>query len=174
MKNFTLFPLQNHRNKLIGIIITTLSIVFVVFAKMGIVINVNLTIQQIFQILNLTTIIGLFLIVFSKEKIDDERVKKIRLKSLQFGFGMILSLIISLIFVSIIHPAFSFDGTHDLSLISLICLIAYLIFFNAGIYFDLKEIYIDDTVLTNINKNRVFFIFYTLGLLLIVILLILI
>ena len=165
MKNFTLFPLQSYRTKLAGITITVISLILIGIEKMsGIIAGDKLKTQKFIQIATLLIIIGLFLVIFSKEKIDDDRVKKVRLKSLQLGFATTLAIIISLIFVSIVHPAFSFGVIHDLSMISLISLIVYLLFFNIGLYFDLNELYNDDTSLANVNKNRLFFLVYTLGL----------
>lgn len=120
------------------------------------------------------TIIGLFIIAFSQEKVDDDRVKIIRGKALQVGFGILLAILFGLVLISIFNTSFSLNEANDLSLIAIIVLIIYLLLFNIGLYYDSKWIYNNETVVSNIYKNKILFIGYILGLASIIVLLMLI
>lgn len=165
MKNLTLLPLQSFRTKIAGIVITLLSVISLILIKATHFSPGNrFNEHQVIQCMFLLIITGLFFITFSEERIDDDRVKLIRGKALQCGFAIILAIIISLIFVSVIQPSFSFGGVNDLSLIALTGLVAYQFIFNISLYIDANWNYNNETVLSNIKKNRTFFLIYTLGL----------
>lgn len=168
MKNLTLFPLQNYKTKIAGVILTTVSILLLIFEKTTrLVFTATFSIQQVIQALILLITLGLFFVAFSKEKIDDDRVRAVRDKALQGAFVVLLALIICLNFISIIRPAFRFGGVHDLSIIALFGLVVYLLIFNMGLFFDTNRIYNNDTVVANMKKNKIFFIVYFSGLILI-------
>jgi hypothetical protein len=104
------------------------------------VIRSNFNNGEIIQELTLLTALGLYFVAFSKEKVDDDRVKAIRGKALQGGFGVLVAMMISLSFIAIIKPSFLFSGANELSVIALVGLISYLLIFDTGLYFDNSSI----------------------------------
>jgi hypothetical protein len=161
MKNLTIFPLLSHKAKILGFFLTIFSVAFLIFEKLThFVIDKNLTFQQHNRIFSLLAIVGLFIITFGKEEIDDDRVWQVRAKALQVGFGLTLSVIIALNFTSIIHPDLS--SSFNLSLISLIGISSYLIIFNIGLYLDPKWVYTNGSLVSNIKNSRKFYLVYFL------------
>lgn len=163
MKDLTLFPLINAKYKLLGLALAFISLSLLITEKITEIKFVNsLSLQQHMQFIFLVMIISLFLVAFTKEKLDDDRVKIVRNKSFQLAFGFILSIIIAFSLVSTIHPELSTSGQNDLNLIALIGLIFYLIAFNIGLYSDPNWIYNTGTLIENVEKHKIIFIIYVL------------
>lgn len=161
MKNLTLFPLLSHKAKIFGIILTILAVILLALEKMThLVFYKNFTPQQYDKMLSLLVVVGLFLTSFSKEEVDDDRVRHVRAKALQVGFVLILSVIIALNFATIIAPRVPLD--YNLSLIALIGISGYLITFNIGLRLDPTWMYADEPLATNVRNNKAFFLVYLL------------
>lgn len=168
MNQFTLFPLNSYKAKIVGIILSIFSVILMVLEKINqFIVLKNLDPSQHLQLLFLLLLAGLFIIAFSKEKIDDDRINLIRGKAFQIGFGMILAISISFSVVCVLSPTMAFNTAHALPLIILISLSIYLIVFNVGIYLDLQSMYNNGSALLNIKKNKAFFLVYLLFLVLI-------
>ncbi len=103
MKPRFLFP---HRFKTIGWIITMPSLIFgllIMFENLGSLFSINLIElnpfwnaigEYIDEIVTVLLIIGMILIAFSKTKIEDEFVSKVRLESLQWAIYVSYALLI--------------------------------------------------------------------------------
>jgi hypothetical protein len=169
MNNFTLFPQQSYKAKIAGIILSATALILMILENISpFIIIKSLNVAQHLQLSLLLTLFGLFIIAFSKEKIDDDRVKVIRGKVFQFGFGIVISLLIALSFVGIVNSNVILSLSTDLPLIILIGLSLYLLLFNIGLYFDPLWIRSNQTVVVNIRRNKIFFIVYIIILLLVV------
>jgi len=172
MKNLTLFPMQSYKGKTVGVAISVLSMILMILASKldNFILIKSFDNSQHFQLFFGLTVLGLYLIAYSKEKIDDERVQKIRSKSLQISFGILISILLVINFVGIISPSFSINAGTHLFLIAAIGLLIYLFFFYVALYFDPTWTYNDDTVLANVKKNKLFFLLYTLVIIVLVVL----
>ena len=142
--------------------ITLLSLILLILSAA--VNNINpftgLNNNQFSQLLFLTAILGLFIIAFSKEKIDDERVKVIRRKALQGAFGYLMSMILSFSLALTIMPGFDIDPGFLLICIAALALISYLAIYYYALYFDPHWAYNEDTPAENFRKNKRFFLIY--------------
>lgn len=158
-------------HKIIGSIIVVLSAVILVilnyFPQLDIIQKFGP--EKEFEVFMLAAFFGLFIMCFSKEKVDDERVKQIRAKALQIAFGMMCIVLISFQFAILVINGTA-DSTEVLPVITAVGLLSYLFFFHVGLYFDADWVYNDDTVSANFRKNKRFFIFYTIFMLISIVL----
>ena len=134
MDKVTSFPLLSHRFKVVGLLITLAAIAILVLQ----IITGEFFIQsfaenQQSQLLFLLISFGLYITAFSKESLDDYRIKRIRNKSAQAGFILTLSTVISFSLVSILRQLPS--SQTSLPFILLIGILFYLIIFNFKVYF---------------------------------------
>lgn len=163
MKDLTLFAMHSFRFKIVGAIISILGIIFMILSDKieGFRIVENVDNLRHFQFFFLLAVLGLFLIAFSKEKFEDERVKEVRGKAFQAPFSIIIVVIISFSFTNLISSKLEIE-TSDLSLLAAISLIVYHIYFHLAVYFDPSFVYNDASVLENVKKNKRFFLIYLL------------
>ena len=117
-----------------------------------------------FNVLFVLVVVGMYLTAFSKEKNDDERVQVIRAKALQMAFMIMAGSMLAMAFTG----ATTADDSLPAGSIFITSLVAfgvgiYLIVFHVGLYFDPPWAYNNDTVIPNIKKNKTFFIFYTIA-----------
>ena len=174
MKNLVIFPMQGYYGKIIGIVISTISILLLVLTNVfeNFKLFNLLTNSELFQFSFWFVLFGFYLIAFSKEKVDSERVRKIRSKSLQIAFGLLISLILSTSLLGILantsvvldREPFLINLGIELPFYAAFGLLVYLISFHIGLYFDPNWIYEkqSDTVVSNLKNNKMFFIVYTL------------
>ncbi|OOQ59852.1 hypothetical protein [Mucilaginibacter pedocola] len=169
MNNFTLFPQQSYKAKIAGLALTGAALLLMILESISpFTIIKRLSTAQHSQLCFLLILFGLFIIAFSKERIDDDRVKTIRGKVFQFGFGILVSLLIALSFVGTVNTHVIISLSNDLPLIILISLSVYLLLFNIGLYMDPLWIRSNETVGTNIKRNKIFFLVYICVLLMVV------
>ncbi len=129
--------MYDHRGKIGGAIIATLALLIIITERVsGITMHLgrldNTKLSAIFEWLLL---VGLFLMVFSKEKNNEEQASKIRLKAFQIAFGVSHTVILGVA----LCVAFSTKlviGSSELFSIASIGILIYLIFFHFGLYFE--------------------------------------
>lgn len=112
---------------------------------------------------------SVYIIAFSKEKLDDERVAKFRNNAMRIAFGFCLSLLLSISFV-VINTKFNVVIKEHFLLIILISLVVYLTVFYVSLFN-----YIDGdnnfTLSENIKRNKRFYFYYTIVLIIIILVL---
>ncbi|MFC5272115.1 hypothetical protein [Adhaeribacter terreus] len=101
--------------------------------------------------------LGLFLMAFSKEKIDDERVQQIRAVAMRLGFQLLATMLIIINMSGIKKGIFEVPFTLEL-LIG--CLLAYLLFFHASLYFNLNLSSADNSVSENMRIQPKFYLIF--------------
>lgn len=165
MKNLTLAPMASYQSKIAGLIITAVALVLLLvvgvhgpFAFLS-----KPAADQQFNFVLLLIVFGLYLTAFSKEKHDDERVQLLRARSLQRAFMVMVSSIIAITANAILKNDPSIADFMMLVFMTGFGLSTYLVLFHIGLYFDPAVMYNDDTVMVNIRKNKTFFVFYTIG-----------
>lgn len=90
-KSFTAFPLQGYWGKLVGIYLSAIALIlFFIFSFSNFILFTKYSQELHTEFSFLLLMYGLFMITFSKEKIDDERIKLIRGKSYQIGFMILI------------------------------------------------------------------------------------
>ncbi|MFI5205854.1 MAG: hypothetical protein ACHQVK_02845, partial [Candidatus Paceibacterales bacterium] len=165
MKNLTLAPMSSHQTKIAGIIITPIALILLLIVKLHgpfMFLSKPAPDRQ-FSILFAATVFGMYMIAFSKEKNDDERVHMIRAKALQMAFMILMVSLIAMAMAAATGKDDALPGSIFLSSLAALGLGVYLIVFHIGLYFDPAWAYNDDTVIPNIKKNKTFFILYTIG-----------
>jgi hypothetical protein len=124
----------SHRFKFVGLLISLVAIAILVLQKItGVFFIQSFPENQQSQLLILLISVGLYITAFSRESIDDHRIRQIRNKSVQAGFILILSTMIAFSFVSILRQLPSSQSSFPLIL--LIGILFYLIIFNFRVYF---------------------------------------
>lgn len=162
MSQFTFFPMQGYWGKVFGVISSMLLMFLLLitsYFEIQFLKDVDLERQS--NIIFWLIIFGLYMIVMSKEKIEDDRVKAIRYKSLQFGYGMLLAPSLAINLGGFLMGTSSIT-TQSMSFYIPISLVLYLVHFHYGLYFDPSSNYNDNGPLDNVVKNKKFFLIYTL------------
>jgi hypothetical protein len=114
-KSFTAYPLQGYWGKILGIFLSILFLIlFLILFNYEIVLLSKYSNQLHYEFCYLMFMFGLFMIAFSKEKIEDERIKLIRGKSYQVGFMLLISASLANTFVEV----YSIDDTKSLDFVS--------------------------------------------------------
>jgi hypothetical protein len=105
---------------------------------------------QHFNLLLWVTLLGLYTIIFSKEKIEDERVQHIRVKSLMYAFTLTIGLTLVFAFNVTLMPtqdpgmvngtALTADDIIEIGRMMMflpaVAMAIYLVMFHVGLYFD--------------------------------------
>lgn len=162
MKNLTLYPMSSHQTKIGGLIFTPVALILLLIVKLHgpfMFLSKPAPDQQL-NILFAATVFGMFMIAFSKEKNDDERVHLIRAKSLQSAFMISMGSLIAMALTSALNKTIEPLDSMAMCAFAAFGLGLYLILFHIGLYFDPAWAYNDDTVIPNIRKNKRFFIIY--------------
>lgn len=169
MNYFTLFPLQGYWGKFVGLGISLISLLLLlVYAISGpsFLLKVLSPEKQLVSLLWLFSL-GLFVLSFSKEKIDDERVQLVRYTALRgmssicfIGlFSAFSPLVIDDLGMSLIAK----DSTLVLVLMAIVApLLTYQIIFNIGLQLNPSWAYNDLSAEENIKKNPNFFLIYAI------------
>lgn len=167
MRYFTLFPLQGYWGKFAGLAISTLALILIGIYKLTGPEFLNAVLPAGKQLGTLLWLfaMGLYFISFSKEKVDDERVQKIRYTALR-GTGLI---VFGMLFISFSPMALNAKGISEVAITDPIFLIftalvlpllAYQVIFNIGLHLNPAWAFNDLGVEENIKKNRKFFLIY--------------
>lgn len=154
-----IFLMNNHKWKIGGMVISTVGVLAMVFEKFSaFIVFKNLNITQHYLIFEWIMLLGLMIVIYSKEKHDDERVKMIRLKSFQISFLIIVGLMMNLGGISIVSSrGLGSINPETLLLISSMGIILYLLTFHIGLYLDFLWEYTDVGFwenARNVGKNK--------------------
>lgn len=151
MDYLNLSPLSSYRFKLVGICITVLTvIVLAVFSILGIESIPN----NIFMIF---ITMGLITISTSKEKIEDERIQKIRGYSSRVSFTYIISVLIAL---GVTQQLSSKEIVNNPLLIAAIGLCIYIYIFHFSIRKDFLLIHKEESLSESLKRNKGFYLIY--------------
>jgi preprotein translocase subunit Sss1 len=150
--------LYDYRGKIAGIIISVLGIAGMVIERLThIILYSKYSSDQHFRIFLWGTLFGFLLIMFSKERDEDERSKQVRYKSLQIAFlGMVGSLL-SYTLVCTIQPDKATMGLDEVYFFLAFGILFYLAIFHVGLHLDFLWDYEDTGMwqnLKNIGRNK--------------------
>lgn len=160
--------MYDYRGKVSGMVIAALGTIALLIQKYThFTVLAGLNSDQHFNVLLWVTLFGLFLMMFSYEKHEDERVKQIRAKAVMIVFGIMTGAILAFaLTISIIpfidpgdlQPAAADEGVwlgRLLMFYPAVGIVLYLLIFHVGIYYDKVWDYSDNiSVLENIRKNK--------------------
>lgn len=114
-------PLHSYKKKKIGFVY------FVVFSLIKVIaIYTNSIEDSNMRLIDGMMVLSLMLIVFSKEKIDDERTKQVRYFSLKLSFNILIGMMALMYMI---------DYQLDFIYMSIVSLLFYLVVFNLSNYF---------------------------------------
>jgi len=158
--------MSSYQTKIGGLILTAAALVLLLIVKLHgplQFLSVPAPDKQ-FNMFFAATVFGMYMIAFSKEKNDDERVHIIRAKASQMSLMILTGSMIAMTLTAVTAK----DSPMPADSLFLGSLVAfglgiYLVVFHIGLYFDPAWAYNDDTVIPNIKKNKLFFILYTIG-----------
>jgi hypothetical protein len=154
VKTFNPYPLQGYWGKVFGFWFAVLFLIaFIVFLSIDIHAFGLHDEEGVFLALMLAMCFGMFMMVFSREKEEDERVKIIRAKSMQIGYMIMASTSISMSFISIIDEDFIGLNVGGVIGILFISLLFYNLYFNYSLKKDPDFNYSDATALDNMRTK---------------------
>ncbi len=142
--------MYGYKGKVIGMFIAGITLVILLIQKFtGFTVIDSLSPDRHFNILLWITLFGLVMVMFSKEKNEDERVQYIRYRSVMTVFLMMISATLGFAFTVSILPdeAFMEPGTsvtgEDMVFVGrllmyypAVAIVLYLVMFHIGLYFD--------------------------------------
>lgn len=162
MKNLTLYPMSSYQTKIGGLIFTPVALILLLIVKLHgpLMFLTKPAPDQQLNVLFAATVFGMYMIAFSKEKNDDERVHLIRAKALQGAFMVSMGSLIAMALTSALGKSQMPVDSIGMCAFSAFALGIYLALFHIGLYFDPAWAYNDDTVIPNIRRNKRFFIIY--------------
>ncbi len=156
MKGLTV--MYEYKAKKWGILCSLLGIIAVVAERLHpFVVFEKFTAAQHLAMAQWFAFFGLFIIIFSKEKYDDDRAKAIRLKSILIAFMMETSLVLSIAMVGSLSADMKMIDSGILFMFAGAGIFTYLLTFYTGIYFDEHWEYEDKTLwqnLSGIGRNK--------------------
>ena len=154
MKGFT--TMYDHRGKTVGLIVSAVGLIGMITEKLkGFIVVKKWDVAQHYNGFEWLMLVGLFLIIYSKEKYDDERAKAIRLKSFQIAFALQQAVLLATALTG--NSAKNKIQNADLFAFAGMGIIFYLLIFHVGLYFDFLWEYDDKGVwenLRNMGKNK--------------------
>jgi hypothetical protein len=143
--------MYDYRGKVAGMIISALSIIAMVAEHMHpFLLNQRWNEQQQHGIFVWLTLFGLFLMMYSKERVDDERTKQIRLKSIQVAFMLMVSTMSA--FGLTMNLAGEQVDAQLLYFFPAMGVVLYLLMFHVGLYFDQVWEYEDKGLISNLRN----------------------
>ena len=156
MKGMTI--MYDHSWKLKGVIISAAGLLAMIAERLhGFIIFSKWNVDQHYSIFQWIMLFGLILVIFSKERYDDERTKVIRLKSFQISFIVQQSSMLAIAITgSLAKKGQEFQG-QDLFILSALGVVLYLLIFHVGLYFDFLWEYDDKPLMENlrsVSKNK--------------------
>jgi len=161
MNNFTPFPLASYWSKKAGAILVLIALLFLLLVTLfkGMQTLIPLDQRHLLEIGGWALAFGLVGIVTSKERIDDERVQKIRASAYRMSFTLIFIVLATFGGSNMVEPGkISIDPLAAILFIAL----TYDIIFYIGLYSGSGLYYADDDALENFRKNRRFVTIYVL------------
>lgn len=135
-----------------GFIVSGVGLALMLAEKVkGFVIFKKLDVTQHYGIFEWIMLFGLVMVIYCREKYDDDRAKAIRLKSLQMAFLLTLSVMMAMAFTGTLAKDLTL-GPPELFLISAMGIVLYLMVFHIGLYFDFLWDFGDRGVLENLRN----------------------
>lgn len=152
MKGFTI--MYDYRGKVSGYIISALGIAAMVAERLHpFILNRKWSAEQHYGVFEWVALLGLFLIMYSKEKVDDERTKQIRLKAIQIAFMLMAGTTMAFGFTGVVSGSSDLSlGGREMYLIPAMGVMLYLLIFHVGLYFDEVWEYEDKGLVTNLRS----------------------
>jgi hypothetical protein len=159
--------MYNYKGKIWGMAIAGICLVALLIQKFShFTIIEKLNSDQHYNVLVWLTLFGLFIMAYSHEKVEDERVKQIRAKALAiafmietasfmaFGFALSLTAQKAGLDKEVMDAAAYVEWGRLLMFFPAVAIAMHLIIFHIGLYFDQHWDYSDDiTVWQNLKKN---------------------
>ena len=154
--------MYDHKYKKWAIIASLIAMAAMLGEKfVGFIIFKKLTAAQHYVLFEWVMLLSMSIIMYCREKYDDDRAKQIRLKSLQIAFLAVLATMMAVGLTISISPE---PGVKDgssipaqiLLTLAAFGIVLYLLIFHLGLYFDFLWDYNDSGVienLKNIGKN---------------------
>lgn len=153
MKGFT--TMYDYKWKKTGVVVASIGLLAMIVERLKpIVLFEKLTPLQHYNFYEWLMLAGLFLIVFCKEKYDDDRAKAIRAKSFQISFTLIMGLLLGFSLNTIFIKELEIIDSSVLLTFIAFALMAYLLIFNLGLHFDFLWGYEDKGVMYNIKNIK--------------------
>ncbi len=145
--------------KKVGIIISAIGLIFLMVERLfGVIIFKELSLIQHSALFEWVMLLGLIMIIYSRERDEDDRTKMVRLKSFQLAFIIMVGLMMNSGLLKIMNPDRDMsDGSGALIKMSALGTILYLLSFHIGLYFDVLWEYQDVGIwanLQNIKKDK--------------------
>lgn len=147
--------MNDYRTKVAGMITAGTGVVLTAVQKLThFTVLKKLDVTQHSYLCMWVAVAGLYLMAFSREKYEDERVKKIRSGSVQIVIMLMMGMLLAISLTGIISKDLDFPP-EVLMIIAAFYLIFYLIVFHIGLYYDKMWNYDADEVgiKENIKKN---------------------
>ena len=160
--------MYDYRGKVAGMIIAGVGLPALVIQKLThFTVSPRLSDAQHFNLLLWITLLGLFTMMFSYEKYEDERIKLIRAKAFMIVFALMTGSILAFAFTVTLQP--SSPKFEDILLTSddvimagrmmmfypAVAIVIYLILFHIGVYFDQAWDYKDNVgFIENLKRNK--------------------
>jgi cation transport ATPase len=159
--------MYDYKWKKAGVAISAVGLLgMIVERTKGLIILQKYSAAQHYAMFEWVMMLGLFTIIYCREKEEDDRAKAIRAKSFQVSFLLVIGTMLAIALTSAMHPDKDPLAPADLFFLSAFGLIFYLFFFNIGLYFDFLWDYEDRGVwenLRNIGKNKWGMLVYLAG-----------
>jgi len=150
--------MYDYRGKLAGIGISAVGFMLVLAEKLHpFSLKPGWTPEQHYGFFVWVALLGLFLMVFSKEKAEDERAKLVRLKAFQISFMVTISTLMAFsLMTSVTGEPIGMDASF-MNIVPATALILYLLVFHVGLHFDQVWEYEDRGLFDNwrhIGRNK--------------------
>jgi len=156
MKGLTL--MYDYRSKDAGTIVSAIGVLTIIAAKIWkFSLFHQLSADQNYLVFLWGTLFGFYIMAFSKEKNDDERVKKVRANAMQFAFCLLVGILLSFSLIYTLKLNNLNLSTEVLYMFPTMALLMYLLVFNVGLHFDFLWEYEDKGLvenLKNVDKNK--------------------
>ena len=157
--------MYSYKWKIAGVVISAIALIAMVIERVsGFLILKDLNMVQHYAVFEWIMLSGLVMIMYSREKYEDEQAKLARLKSFQIAFVILIGLLLNLGVLGIVFPS-KVPPIHPetLLMISAIAIFLYLIVFYAALYFYFlwqpNDINIWEHIKT-IQKNKILLVIY--------------
>jgi len=150
--------MYDYRGKIGGVIGSAISLAAMVAERLhGFIIFKKFSVAQHYAIFEWLMLGSLFVIIYSKEKHEDDRAKMIRAKSFQLAFMLQSAVLLSMALVGTIGKGGMTLIPSDLFMFAAMGIVLYLLVFHIGLYFDFLWDYNDTGFwenLKNLGKNK--------------------
>jgi hypothetical protein len=160
MNFYSPFPMHGYHMKVAGAGIAFLGVLFFgwVFISGQPVSWLEFNFDEQIQFSLLILAFGLYTMAFSKEKVDDERVQRIRQVALRISFQLLVAIFIVFNFAALLGK---FEVAYSLYLV-IFALVFYHLVFHIALFRNPDWAFKDVTVAENFQMNRKFYIMYAL------------